>query len=48
MVLSNVPTDVLSGLAADAPVILGRDALRPFVLTFDPRERLIGIAPQAR
>jgi predicted aspartyl protease len=48
MMLSNVPTDVLSGVSADAPVILGRDALRPFQLTFDPIARLIGIAPSAR
>ena len=48
MTLSNVPTDVLSGLGADAPIILGRDALRPFELTFDPVARLIQIAPRAR
>jgi predicted aspartyl protease len=48
MTLSNVPTDVLSGLGADAPLILGRDALRPFELTFDPVARLIQIAPRPR
>lgn len=48
MTLSNVPTDVLSGLGPDAPTILGRDALRPFELTFDPVARLIQIAPRSR
>ena len=46
LVLRRVPTDLLSGAEAGAPVLLGRDALRPFRLTFDPASRLIRI--QAR
>ena len=46
LVLRGVPTDVLSGVEAGAPVLLGRDALQPFRLTFDPLNRLIEIAPQ--
>jgi predicted aspartyl protease len=46
LVLRRVPTDVLYGAATDAPVILGRDALRPFRLTFDPASRLIRIEPR--
>jgi predicted aspartyl protease len=47
MTLSNVPTDVLSGTTAETPTILGREALRPFSLTFDPKAQLIGIAPRS-
>lgn len=39
--LRNVPTDYLPSTRAGAPVLLGRDALRPFQLTFDPVNRLI-------
>ena len=39
--LRGIPTDILSHLQDDAPVILGRDALYPFKITFDPRRRLI-------
>lgn len=46
LVLRGVPTDVLSGVEAGAPILLGRDALAPFQLTFDPLNRLIEIAPQ--
>jgi hypothetical protein len=46
LVLRGVPTDLLSGASNAAPIILGRDALRPFVLTFDPSSRLIRIAPR--
>ncbi|MGH9940882.1 MAG: aspartyl protease family protein [Pyrinomonadaceae bacterium] len=46
LVLRRVPTDILSGAAADAPILLGRDALRPFQLTFDPLNRLICFAPR--
>lgn len=46
MTLSNVPTDVLSGVSTDVPLILGRDALRPFRLTFDPQSKLIALAPR--
>ncbi len=48
LVLRRVPTDVLLGTATDTPVLLGRDALRPFHLTFDPLHRLIRFAPQTR
>jgi len=41
LVLRGIPTDILSGGAADAPVILGRGALYPFKISFDPRRRLI-------
>ncbi|MBC8028780.1 MAG: aspartyl protease family protein [Pyrinomonadaceae bacterium] len=43
--LRGVPTDILFGVERDAPVILGRDALRPFKITFDPRRRLIEFDP---
>lgn len=46
LVLRGVPTDLISGAHAGAPVLLGRDALRPFELTFDPLNRLIRIAPR--
>jgi hypothetical protein len=45
MVLRSVPTDVLSGVLADTPTILGRGALYPFRITFDPTSRLIAIEP---
>ncbi|HEY2972650.1 MAG TPA: aspartyl protease family protein [Pyrinomonadaceae bacterium] len=41
LVLQRVPTDILFGLEDDAPVILGRDVLYPFKITFDPQRRLI-------
>lgn len=44
LVLRRVPTDILFGVHDDAPVILGRDALYPFKITFDPRKRLIEFA----
>ncbi len=45
LTLRRIPTDLVSGTAADAPVLLGLSALRPFRLTFDPVHRLIEIAP---
>lgn len=42
--LRGVPTDILFSVDVDAPVILGRDALQPFKITFDPRRRLIEFA----
>ncbi len=45
LVLRNIPTDFVSGAAADAPVMLGLNALRPFRLAFDPLHKLIEIAP---
>ena len=47
LVLRGVPTDILTGVEKGAPVILGRDALYPFRITFDPLRRLIEIAPAA-
>jgi predicted aspartyl protease len=48
LVLRGVPTDLLLRAEKGAPVILGRDALRPFRLTFDPVNRLIMLAPSER
>jgi hypothetical protein len=45
LVLRGVPTDVLTGVEKEAPILLGRDALYPFRLTFDPVQRLIEISP---
>jgi hypothetical protein len=41
LVLRRVPTDILFGIEDEAPLILGRDVLRPFKITFDPKSRLI-------
>src|SRR5215204_2888896 len=48
LVLRGVPTDLLVRAEKGAPVILGRDALRPFRLTFDPVNRLIMLDPGER
>lgn len=45
LVLRGIPTDVLQNARAGSPILLGRDALRPFRLTFDPLNRLIRILP---
>ena len=45
LVLRRVPTDVVSGTETGAPILLGREALQPFQLTFDPVNRLVRIAP---
>ncbi|HEY0375670.1 MAG TPA: aspartyl protease family protein [Pyrinomonadaceae bacterium] len=45
LVLRGIPTDLLRDARAGSPVLLGRDALRPFRLTFDPVHRLIRIVP---
>ena len=45
LVLRGVPTDLLVRAEKGAPVILGRDALRPFRLSFDPVNRLIMLDP---
>jgi predicted aspartyl protease len=45
LVLQRVPTDLLLRAEKGAPVILGRDALRPFRLSFDPLNRLIMLDP---
>lgn len=41
LVLRRIPTDILFGTYIGAPVILGRDALHPFKISFDPQQRLI-------
>lgn len=48
LVLRGVPTEVLTGVAPETPIILGRRALFPFRLTFDPAARLIAIEPTER
>jgi aspartyl protease len=48
LVLQRVPTDILFGVEDDAPVILGRDVLYPFKMTFDPQRRLIEFATSER
>jgi hypothetical protein len=48
LVLRRVPTDILFGIEDDAPVILGRDVLSPFKITFDPQKRLIGFMTAER
>ena len=45
LALRNVPTDYLPTAHASAPILLGRDALRPFQITFDPINRLIRFRP---
>ncbi|MCA1591209.1 MAG: retroviral-like aspartic protease family protein [Acidobacteria bacterium] len=46
LVLRGVPTDFLLRTEKGAPVLLGRDALRPFEMTFDPVSRLIMFKPK--
>jgi hypothetical protein len=48
LVLNKVPTDVLTGVAPGTPLILGRGALFPFKITFDPASRLIAFEPTER
>jgi hypothetical protein len=48
LTLRRVPTDLLSGVEKGAPVLLGRAALAPFRLTFDPLHHLIAIGPAER
>jgi aspartyl protease len=45
LVLNRVPTDLLTGVAAGTPIILGRGALFPFKITFDPASHLIAFEP---
>jgi len=45
LVLNKVPTDVLTGVAPGTPLILGRGALFPFKISFDPASRLIAFEP---
>ncbi len=48
LVLNRVPTDMLTGVAPGTPIILGRGALFPFRITFDPASRLIAFEPAER
>ena len=48
LVLNKVPTDVLTGVAPGTPIILGRGALFPFKITFDPTSKLIAFEPTER
>jgi len=48
LVLRSVPTDLLSGVPNDTPLLLGRRALYPFKITFDPVSRLIIFEPTLR
>jgi predicted aspartyl protease len=48
LALRRVPTDLLLRAEKGAPVILGRDALRPFELVFDPASRLVMLKPGER
>jgi hypothetical protein len=48
LVLNGVPSDVLTGVAPGTPNILGRRALFPFKITFDPAARLISFEPAER
>lgn len=45
LVLNKVPTDILTGAAPGTPIILGRGALFPFKITFDPASKLIAFEP---
>ena len=45
LVLNKVPTDLLTGVAPGTPIIIGRGALFPFKVTFDPASRLIAFEP---
>jgi predicted aspartyl protease len=46
LVLRRIPTDLVSGVESGAPILLGREALQPFHITFDPANRLIRLAPR--
>lgn len=48
MELHNIPTDIIEGAHSGSPLLLGRAALQPFRVTFDPRSRLISFAPIKR
>jgi hypothetical protein len=48
LVLRDVPSDLVVGAASDTPIILGRRALYPFKLTFDPQAQLIAFEPTLR
>ena len=46
LVLNKVPTDLLTGVAPGTPIIIGRGALYPFKITFDPASKLIAFEPR--
>ena len=46
LILRRIPTDLVSGVESGAPILLGREALQPFHITFDPANRLIRLAPR--
>ena len=46
LTLRRIPTDLISGVDSGAPILLGREALQPFHITFDPANRLIKLAPR--
>jgi len=48
LVLRRIPTDILFGVHEGAPLILGRDALYPFKISFDPRRRLIAFVASSQ
>ena len=48
LVLRGVPTDLLIDVPSGTPLILGRRALDPFKITFDPAARLIAFEPTER
>ena len=48
LVLNGVPADVLTGVAPGTPIILGRRALFPFKISFDPASKLIAFEPTIR
>jgi hypothetical protein len=48
LVLRGVPADLLIGVPPGTPLILGRRALDPFKITFDPSARLIAFEPTER
>jgi len=48
LVLNKVPTDVLTGVAPGTPIILGRGALFPFKIIFDPASKLIAFEPTVK
>ena len=45
LMLQRIPTDLVTGAERGSPTLLGRAALRPFRIRFDPLNRLIEIAP---
>jgi hypothetical protein len=48
LVLRSVPTDLLTGVPSDTPLLIGRRALYPFKITFEPSSRLIIFEPTLR